>query len=81
GSTSELKTNSRLSGQTGATPLHAFSGGGNAREGIGAWIDFYNNRRPHTAHGGATPAGVYRDRPSVSGPDLRPGLEPTVLAA
>ncbi len=61
--------------------LHAFSGGGDARRGIGDWIDFYNNRRPHTAHGGATPAGVYRDRLSASGPGLRPALQPTVLAA
>jgi hypothetical protein len=49
--------------------------------GIGEWIDFYNNRRPHSAHGGATPAGVYRDRLSASGPGLRPALQPTVLAA
>ena len=61
--------------------LHAFRGGRDARKGIGRWIDFYNNRRPHTAHGGATPAGVYRDRLSVSGPGLRPDLQPTVLAA
>ena len=61
--------------------LHAFSGGRDARKGIGEWIDFYNNRRPHTAHGGATPAGVYRDRLPVSGPALRPALQPTVLAA
>ena len=45
--------------------LHAFSDGGEARGGIGGWIDFYNNRRPHSAHGGATPAGVYRDRLSA----------------
>ena len=61
--------------------LHAFRGGRDARKGIGRWIDFYNNRRPHTAHGGATPAGVYRDRLSVSGPGLRPDLQPTGLAA
>jgi putative transposase len=61
--------------------LHAFSGGHDARMGIGHWIDFYNNRRPHTAHGGANPADVYLDRLSVSGPGLRPALQPTVLAA
>ena len=61
--------------------LHAFSGGQDARNGIGNWIDFYNNRRPHTAHGGATPASVYRDRLPVSGPGLRPDLQPAVLAA
>ena len=37
--------------------------------------------RPHTAHDGATPAGVYRDRLPVSGPGLRPALQPAVLAA
>jgi len=61
--------------------LHAFSGGRDARKEIGGWIGFYNNRRPHTAHDGATPAGVYRDRLPVSGPGLRPALQPTVLAA
>ena len=61
--------------------LHAFSGGRDARNGIGKWIEFYNNRRPHTAHGGATPASVYRDRLPVSGPGLRPDLQPAVLAA
>jgi transposase InsO family protein len=60
---------------------HAFSGGRDARKGIGRWIDFHNNRRRHAAHGGATPGSVYRDRPPVSGPGLRPDLQPTVLAA
>ena len=61
--------------------LHAFAGGRDARRGIGDWINFYNNRRPHAAHGGAVPAMVYGDRPSVSGPGSRPALQPTVLAA
>ena len=61
--------------------LHAFSGGHATRMGIGHWFDFYNNRRPHTAHGGANPADVYMDGLSVSGPGLRPALQPTVLAA
>ena len=26
---------------------------------IGHWINFYNHRRPHTAHGGQPPAVVY----------------------
>ena len=47
--------------------LHAFSGGRDARNGIGKWVDFYNNFRPHSAHGGATPASVYRDRLPVGG--------------
>jgi len=61
--------------------LHAFSGGREARQGIGDWMTFYNNRRPHAAHGGATPVSVYRERLSASGPGLRPALHPTALVA
>ena len=61
--------------------LHAFSGGREARQGIGDWIAFYNHRRPHAAHGGATPVGVYRDRLSASGPGSRPALQPTAMVA
>jgi putative transposase len=61
--------------------LHAFAGGRDARQGIGEWINFYNNRRPHAAHDGVPPAMAYGDRLSVSGPGLRPVLQPTVLAA
>ena len=28
-----------------------------------AYLRFYNERRPHHAHDGATPASVYRTRP------------------
>ncbi len=35
--------------------LHAWSGGRDARAGIGQWITFYNQRRPHSALGGRTP--------------------------
>ncbi len=35
--------------------LHAWGGGREARRGIGAWMDFYNQRRPHTALAGQTP--------------------------
>ncbi len=61
--------------------LHAFSGGRDARRGIGDWMIFCNHRRPHAAHGGATPFGVYRERLSASGPNLRPDLHPTALVA
>ena len=61
--------------------LHAFSGRQETRMGIGHWVDFYNDRRPHAAHGGETPTNVYMNRLSVSGPGLRPALQPTVLAA
>lgn len=39
--------------------LHAWSGGREARAGIGKWMDFYNRQRPHTALGGRTPDAVY----------------------
>jgi len=55
----------------------AFSGGRDAPQGIGNWMTFYNHRRPHATHGGETPAGVYRERPSAPGP----ALHPTALVA
>ena len=61
--------------------LHAFSGGRDTRQGIGAWMTFYNHRRPHAAHGGETPVSVYRERLSAPGPGLRPTLHPTALVA
>jgi putative transposase len=39
--------------------LHAFATGGEARLGIGHWIDGYNARRPHQALGYRTPDEVY----------------------
>ena len=61
--------------------LHAFTGGHNARAGIGRWIDFYNHRRPHSTHGGQTPVLIYRNGLLPSGPGLRPVLRATDLAA
>ena len=56
--------------------LHAFSGGREARQEIGNWVPFYNHRRPHAAHRGVTPVGVYRERLSASGTGLAPGPPP-----
>ena len=39
--------------------LHAWETGSQAKAAIGSWITFYNHRRPHTAHGGLSPAVVY----------------------
>ena len=39
--------------------LHAWSGGREARAGIGKWIEFYNQQRPHSALGGRSPDAVY----------------------
>jgi putative transposase len=61
--------------------LHAFSGGREARQGIGDWMIFYNHRRPHAAHDGETPVRAYRNRLSACGPALHPDLHPTALAA
>ena len=52
--------------------LHAWSGGREARDGIGKWMDFYNRQRPHAAHDGRTPDAVYHQ------PDTMP---PTEMAA
>lgn len=61
--------------------LHAFSGGREARQGIGDWMTFYNHRRPHAVHGGKPPGEVYLEWLSASGPGLRPALQPTALVA
>ena len=42
--------------------LHAWSGGREARAGIGKWIEFYNRQRPHSALAGRTPYAVYWNR-------------------
>ncbi len=39
--------------------LKAYDSVSAARAGIAAYIDFYNARRPHSAHGGRTPDMVY----------------------
>lgn len=49
--------------------LYAWSGGTEARAGIGRWVEFYNNRRPHTALGGRTPATAYWSGREMEKPD------------
>ncbi|GEM_PF-6742352 len=39
----------------------AFEGGSEARKGIGEWIRFYNERRPHSSLDERTPDEVYTD--------------------
>ena len=41
--------------------LKGYADGREARLGIGAWITFYNSRRPHQALGYATPMAVWCD--------------------
>ena len=38
---------------------NAFETGSEARRGIGAWISYYNEKRPHSSHGLLTPAEAY----------------------
>lgn len=47
--------------------LNAYETGSEARNGIGNWITYYNERRPHSSHGIMTPDEAY-DRRS---PDLK----------
>ncbi|MAU95309.1 MAG: IS3 family transposase, partial [Fulvimarina sp.] len=39
--------------------LHAFETGSETRAGISKWMAYYNTERPHSTHGGETPAEVY----------------------
>jgi putative transposase len=41
--------------------LKGYADGGEARAGIGAWIAFYNARRPHQALGNRPPMAVWRE--------------------
>ncbi len=42
-----------------AVYLHELTDGFVAERVMGDWIDFYNTERPHSAHGGRTPAEAY----------------------
>ncbi len=49
--------------------LHAWETGSQAKAGIGKWMDFYNNKRPHSALGGRTPSVVYWQEIETDKPD------------
>ena len=49
--------------------LHAWETGSEAREGVGKWMRFYNEKRPHSALGGKPPATVYWLRKDETQPD------------
>ncbi len=42
--------------------LNALETASEARKGIGAWISYYNERRPHSSHGLLTPDEAYDSR-------------------
>jgi putative transposase len=42
--------------------LNAFETGSEARGGIGAWISYYNEKRPHSSHGLLTPVEACETR-------------------
>jgi putative transposase len=46
--------------------------GSQARAGIGGWFSFYNDRRPHSALDGHTPAEAYLRAGAARKPGLRP---------
>jgi len=41
------------------TYLHAYASVSEAKSGIGAWLNFYNEERPHQTHDYRTPRQVY----------------------
>ncbi|WP_286164014.1 IS3 family transposase [Loktanella sp. PT4BL] len=49
--------------------LHAWETGSEAKSGIRKWIDFYNQKRPHSALGGKPPAVIYWQRNETTQPD------------
>jgi putative transposase len=57
-----------------AVYLHELIDGFQAERIIGAWIDFYNTERPHSALGARTPAEAYRDGRPVDMMDKLEGL-------
>ncbi len=60
--------------------LQAFETGSEARAGIGSWIDYYNEERPHSVFDGRTPAEVYSGRDAPS-PGHAPEIAPEARAA
>ena len=52
--------------------LSEFATGSEARSGISWWMDFYNERRPHSVLDDRTPQEAYTDGEVARSPGLRP---------
>ena len=52
--------------------LSEYATGTQARAGIGRWMDFYNERRPHSSLHDQTPSEAYTDDGAARSPGLRP---------
>jgi len=46
--------------------LYAFETGSEARRGIGNWMDYYNQRHPHSSLDGRTPNEAYWGLPMAA---------------
>jgi len=57
--------------------IHAFETGSALRNGLAAWISFYNTRRPHSVFAGRTPDEVYLQ----IAPTPSPGHAPETVSA
>lgn len=60
--------------------LHAFKTNGQARQGIGNWLGYYNASRPHSSLDGRTPDEVYTAA-AMPGPSNNLDIVPSRLAA
>jgi putative transposase len=52
--------------------LHAYATVAEAKAGIGAWLDFYNEERPHQSLGYRTPRQIYQENLWVCGRSASP---------
>ena len=51
--------------------LHAWETGSEARAGLSAWFEFYNQRRPHAALDGQPPDVIYRTGTTIMQTDQK----------
>jgi len=63
--------------------LHAYATVAEAKAGIGAWLDFYNEERPHQSLGYCTPRRIYQEGLWLCGRSALPtgGASPTSRAS